>query len=289
MSVIDHVYNLLEISQRQGQLCSVLTSSNPLEVLNLGYYSDGQLRFRYTLYKGKLHGTGRMWYENGQLKREDPFHKGILHGRQRSWNPDGQIISEFYYINDCYDGSRREWYSNGNLKLECFYKMNLLEGNLTEWHPNGFLKERGSYLQGERHGIWKEYDTAGQLCSREIYLRGVRLGGKVQRLLDSGRLSAKHIKRMRNTAVRRIFLEEFGYERFLLEVEHEIIDTHEDSDLLKVDWHPQEEPLYLVRVRCPSTGAFYTLRVCPEAKTVRQAIAWTFGLNEDEYQPQEES
>ncbi len=285
----EQVYHLLENFRREGHLRSEIICSDPLEVMNLGYYPNGQLQFRYTINKGKLHGIGRRWYENDQLEREDPFHKGILHGRQRTWYSDGKIKSEMHYTNDCYDGRRREWYPDGHMKLECFYKMNLLEGDLVEWYPNGVLKERGSYFEGLRHGVWKEYDINGRLLLSEVYIRGVRLGGRIQRLLDSGRLSARYIKRIRNTAVRRICLEEFGYERFLLEVEHKTIDANEGCDLVRIDWHPQEEPLYLVRVKCPSTGAFYTLRVSPEAKTVREAVAWTFGLSEHEYQPQEES
>ena len=56
-----------------------------------------------------------------------------------------------------------------------------------------------------------------------------------------------------------------------------------DYDLVKIDWNKEEEPLCLVKVRCPSTGAFYTLRVPPKTKTVKEAVAWTFGISEEKY------
>jgi hypothetical protein len=42
----------------------------------------------------------------------------------------------------------------------------------------------------------------------------------------------------------------------------------------------------LVRVTCPSTGRVYHLRVPPDVTTAREAVAWTFGLRAEEYQPQ---
>ncbi len=245
--------------------------------------------FRFTIEKGKLNGLGQIWYESGQLKQEEHFHKDILHGIQRSWYPNGQIKVEIHYTNGAYDGQRREWYQNGQLKLECSYKMNTLDGPMTEWHLNGLIKEQVHFLEGERHGIGKEYDNKGRLIQKELYIRGIRYGGRIKWLLNTNRLKASHITKMQNTALRRICLEELGYERILLELNHETINQENDCELVKINWHQDEEPLYLVKVRCSSTGVFYTLRVPPEVQTVRQAIAWTFGLNEHEYQPQEES
>ena len=242
-----------------------------------------------TVKRGRLHGMARSCYDNGQIKREDPFHKGRLHGPQRTWYADGQIKSEVHYTNGCLDGRKHDWYPDGRLKSECFYRMKKLEGPLLEWYPNGLIQEQGNYLESKRHGIWKEYDDNGSLLSKQLYIRGVRFNGKIQRLLNSGRLSAKHILKMQNTAVRRICLEEFGYGRFLMDVEHEIIDQDRSHELARVNWNTDEEPLYLVKVKCPSTGAFYTLRVPPDVRTVRQAVAWTFGLSGHEYQPEEES
>ncbi len=80
-----------------------------------------------------------------------------------------------------------------------------------------------------------------------------------------------------------------GYGRFLSQVTHQILDKAGDYELVKIDWHKREEPIYLVKVKCPSTGAFYTLRVPPTVKTVKEGVAWTFHLDQEEYNPEIET
>ena len=113
--------------------------------------------------------------------------------------------------------------------------------------------------------------------------------GDLGERIEKGNLTAKLILRIANTAVRRICLEEFGYARFLAELPHQILDRSGEYELVKIDWHKREEPIYLVKVKCPSTGAFYTLRVPATMKTVKEAIAWTFDVNEGEYLPEVET
>ena len=45
----------------------------------------------------------------------------------------------------------------------------------------------------------------------------------------------------------------------------------------------------LVKVKCPSAEVYYTLRVPPEMKTCKEAVAWTFHMGKKEYNPQEEA
>ena len=40
-----------------------------------------------------------------------------------------------------------------------------------------------------------------------------------------------------------------------------------------------------VLVKCPSTGRNYVLRVPPSIRTAREAVAWTFNIAADKYQP----
>ena len=102
-------------------------------------------------------------------------------------------------------------------------------------------------------------------------------------------MTAKHILKINNAEVRRVCLEELGYGRFLNQLEHEVIDKDGDYELVKVDWHAKERPIALVKVKCPSTGAFYVLRVPLSVKSVREAVAWTFGMSKNDYKPEEES
>ena len=45
------------------------------------------------------------------------------------------------------------------------------------------------------------------------------------------------------------------------------------------------EPVMAVLVKCPSTGRNYVLRVPPSIRTAREAVAWTFNIAADKYQP----
>ncbi len=51
----------------------------------------------------------------------------------------------------------------------------------------------------------------------------------------------------------------------------------------------RDDPLVMAEVTCPSTGRKYMLRVWPWVRTVQEAIAWTFGLQAEDYQPVQEA
>src|SRR4029077_9941466 len=49
------------------------------------------------------------------------------------------------------------------------------------------------------------------------------------------------------------------------------------------------DPVVAVLVKCPTTGRAYVLRVPPTVQTAREAVAWTFGMTVEEYQPTAQS
>ena len=107
--------------------------------------------------------------------------------------------------------------------------------------------------------------------------------------LKFNKLRAKEIMHCKNVEVRRALLERFGYEKFLIELKGRTIHSDGSSRLILLDWHEHEEPIKLVRVKDASTERYYVLRVPPDAKTCRQAISWTFGMTEEEYNPIKET
>lgn len=289
MSVTNRVYAILEKTHQEGKLVSrPLTPSGDLIELSSSY-PNSRPRFSYTLKNGRLHGVGRMWYENGQPEREDPFHKSILHGRQRSWYAHGALKAEMNYINNHLDGLRREWYPSGRPMMECRYVINRLDGLCTEWHQNGQVKERIPYWNGEAHGIIKSYDEKGRALAKEIYIQGLRYTGTIRRILNAKKINVKRLSRIGVPALRHFLLEEVGYERFLKEFPAQFIGQDGECELFKCFWHKDEEPLCLVKVKCPSTGIYYTLRVPPHVRSIQEAVAWTFTLEAVEYSPLEES
>ena len=167
--------------------------------------------------------------------------------------------------------------------------MNRLNGVCLEWFPNGVMKARINYEDGIRSGLAKWWNREAQAVNIAIYIRGVPVTTYMAELIRTGRMTVSDILNTRNAEVRRVCLEEFGYGRFLSKMPHRVIDTDEDSELVLIHWHKSEEPICLVKVKCSTTGVFYTLRVPPDMKTVKQAVAWTFDVKPEKYVPEKET
>lgn len=100
-------------------------------------------------------------------------------------------------------------------------------------------------------------------------------------------LTPEQILSERNVEVRRIMIERFGVDRLLSRARAKCLDMDQDGrrSLFLLPMH-DDEPLVAVRVHCPSTGQVYFLRVPPEVRTCRAAVAWTFGFEQvEEYRP----
>jgi Domain of unknown function (DUF6745) len=96
-----------------------------------------------------------------------------------------------------------------------------------------------------------------------------------------------------NAELRRVMIERVGFEKFVREVKAEVLDTDRDPGgerrLLRVPLE-NDEPIVLVSVHCPSTGRQYIVRVPPNTRSCRQAVAWTAGFdNPDDYAPVQET
>ncbi|OGX84082.1 DUF6745 domain-containing protein, partial [Hymenobacter coccineus] len=102
-------------------------------------------------------------------------------------------------------------------------------------------------------------------------------------------LRAADLLLVRNVTHRRVLLERMGLERFVHEVGGLVLDRDRDAggerQLLSVPL-PDDEPVHVLRVVCPSTAHGYLLRVPPHVRTCRRAAAWLAGFeHERDYQP----
>ena len=102
-------------------------------------------------------------------------------------------------------------------------------------------------------------------------------------------LTAERIDQEQNVEVRRVMVERMGYERYILESGAQVVHS-DDIGILYRKEIPGDEPLVVVHVvnSTPEPDGSlkkYMLRVPPDMKTARGAVAWTFGLKEQEYQP----
>jgi len=107
--------------------------------------------------------------------------------------------------------------------------------------------------------------------------------------LQRGRLQAKDIIECVNATIRHHLLASYGYENFFRYMSGEVIDRDGSSELIRLHWHRDEEAMVMVKVKDSTTHKSYLLRVPPEMRTCKQAIAWTFDLEEDEYEPLKEA
>jgi hypothetical protein len=96
-----------------------------------------------------------------------------------------------------------------------------------------------------------------------------------------------------NIEVKRFMLERMGFNRFLSEVDSEMLDKDRDPggerQLIRIEIG-DFEPLVLLSVLCPSTERRYLIRVPEEMETCHQAAAWIAGFDDpDDYRPEVET
>lgn len=96
-----------------------------------------------------------------------------------------------------------------------------------------------------------------------------------------------------NLEVRRLMMERFGIARYLLESKADIINEDQYGTLYRKRM-TGDEPLVMVRVKNSTPepdGGFreYFLRVPPFMRTAKEAVAWTFNIEEEQYHPEQET
>lgn len=102
-------------------------------------------------------------------------------------------------------------------------------------------------------------------------------------------VTGQEILQTENVEIRRVLIEQLGYETFLTQVGGVIrdrdLDRGGERQLICIAFE-DDEPLMLLKVICPSTGHLHVLRVPPYMRTCHQAAAWIAGFeNPDQYHP----
>jgi hypothetical protein len=126
---------------------------------------------------------------------------------------------------------------------------------------------------------------------RDYYWHGIRVEAYVAE--DPGRITVADIESETNVEVRRVKIERFGQERYLIQSGARVLHQDDYGTLFRKEL-PSDEPLVMVKVvnATPEPdGSFkdYFLRVPPNMETAREAVAWTFGKASGDYGPVKES
>ena len=125
----------------------------------------------------------------------------------------------------------------------------------------------------------------------QYFWRGVRVSEKVVlRPLD---LTAREIASEGNAEVRRVMLERYGPARFIQDTGARLVHSDETGELYRLELE-RDEALCMVRVldatpQPDGSRRAYWLRVPPTVQTAREAVAWTFGLEAEDYRPATET
>jgi hypothetical protein len=110
-------------------------------------------------------------------------------------------------------------------------------------------------------------------------IHGVRI--PVRRWIEKPEtITLEEIKKQNNTEVKRVLIDRFGIERYLDELGVKEV-AKDDYGVLY-----EHEGVAIVKVVCPTSGRTYFRQVRPGLESAHQAVASTFGLTADEYQPE---
>ncbi|WP_293365592.1 leucine-rich repeat domain-containing protein [Microcoleus sp. CAWBG27] len=76
-----------------------------------------------------------------------------------------------------------------------------------------------------------------------------------------------------NAELRRLLIQRIGYDRICQQLQAVELDSWQEYTLLKID-NADVEPIYLLKMTCPSTGHIHALRVPPALESAKDAISW---------------
>lgn len=109
-------------------------------------------------------------------------------------------------------------------------------------------------------------------------------------ILHPEEISKQDLLQESNLEVRRAIQERLGADRFVELLGGVYLDQGRHGSLIGVDLGDDPEGVaYYVQVQDPSTRRQYYLRVPPTITSADAGVAWTFGLSEQEYRPEQET
>lgn len=157
---------------------------------------------------------------------------------------------------------------------------------------------RGSCVISERPEVQKLDERGLVHCSDgpaircrdgwEVYaIHGVRVPQDI--VMHPEQITVKWIDRETNVEIRRVMIDQYGPARFMKDAD--AVEVHRDHrGVLYRREVPGDEPIVAVEVQDPGeNGKKYLLRVPPTMTRAAKAVAWTFGLEEAQYEPEVES
>ena len=99
---------------------------------------------------------------------------------------------------------------------------------------------------------------------------------------------AKWLLEEENAELRRVLIEGIGYTRICQELQAIEFHSWQGYTVLRIlDRRADREPIYLLKMICPSTGHIHALRIPPTIRSATEAIRWVnWGVDPEEFQVQ---
>lgn len=112
-------------------------------------------------------------------------------------------------------------------------------------------------------------------------------------ILHPERITAEAIQACTNIEVRRVMIERYGQERYLLDSGAQVVHEDRYGTLYRAPLR-DDEPLTMVKVANATpepdgTRKDYFIRVPPTMQTAHEAVAWTFEMRPKDYHPKLET
>ena len=155
------------------------------------------------------------------------------------------------------------------------------DSSFTWFDKKGKVRWQGQYKDNQKSGLWI------QNYKEFVYIRGI----SVPKALNDSKPEEIDVYRVvseKNAQLRAVLIEKIGINRIINELKGEILDEDKINDFSLINIRIAQEDdqkfagdktINLLKVKCPSTQAYYTLRVPPGIKDVHTARQWTFGVD----------
>lgn len=134
------------------------------------------------------------------------------------------------------------------------------------------------------HRLHAEGEPAIQFADgyRLYYYRGVSLPEKYW--VHPHHWQARWLLEEHNAELRRVLIQGIGYSRICQELQATELDSWREYTLLRIESEVDVEPIYLLKMSCPSTGYIHAMRVPPTMRSAREAISWmNWGTDPEEF------
>jgi len=227
-------------------------------------------------------------------------------GEQAAWRTTrGSVCEEFLYSHDIEILETTQPYFVASLALAQFLRDHWGFTRPTTVACDlvracgGFVLREDVALLSERH-LTLSRDGEGRLHAENspaamwpdgfcIYAwHGTRVARRV--IADPETLDPATVLLEPNVEVRRVMIERIGYQRLFRGLRMKPVAKDKTGRLWRVDLPFPDEPIVVVEVENATkerdgSRKRYFLRVPPDIRTACDAVAWTFGIGPDNYQP----